>query len=544
MTTPLNLTTHVGRDLLQTAQLFRTPEAAIWEYVVNGLEYVEAGILPEVAVRIDQRHKRITITDNGRGMDREGLAQFFTMHGENQDRRSGRPGRGKFGTGKSAAFGIAGRLEVATVRDGVRNVVALTRSSIEASTGEAVPIEVLVADEPTTSANGTVITIDGVSVRVRSDPIIRYIERHLSYWRSVSPRVVVDAHVCEPDEPPIAQRKVFHPSEEQSAVLGDVVLTVEVAQAPLDDGQVGIAVTTAPGSLVAIETAGIQGKEFANYIRGEVEVPALESSTNGVAAYDASRSLQLNPQNQVAAVLISFIGTSVETVRSQLVEEHRKRKKEEEYRELEQQADHIARVLNDDLRDVADRFDDLAALRRREGALARAGRHGADDTGPEHVEGDGEPGLLDPTASPGSAHAEPHGEPPPDLARRGTPDPSGSSRVKPAGGDGRQKRPSGGLRVEYRNMGEEEDRSRYDAGAKTILINLDHPMVAAALGQGGVDDLGFRRLSLEIAFSSYALALGQEMLGRDPDLTGDDLLYEVRDTLRRITRRAATLYGS
>ena len=35
------VTSHVGRDILQSAQLFRTLEAAIWEYVVNSLEYVD-----------------------------------------------------------------------------------------------------------------------------------------------------------------------------------------------------------------------------------------------------------------------------------------------------------------------------------------------------------------------------------------------------------------------------------------------------------------------------------------------------------------------
>jgi hypothetical protein len=67
-------------------------------------------------------------------------------------------------------------------------------------------------------------------------------------------------------------------------------------------------------------------------------------------------------------------------------------------------------------------------------------------------------------------------------------------------------------------------------------------MVAAAMGIGGVDDIAFRRLSYEIAFGQYALAVSQEFLKRDPDLTADDVLYEVRDTLRRITRRAANLY--
>lgn len=43
----LAVRTHVGRDLLQTAQLFRTLESAIWEYVSNSLEYVDPGVKPK-----------------------------------------------------------------------------------------------------------------------------------------------------------------------------------------------------------------------------------------------------------------------------------------------------------------------------------------------------------------------------------------------------------------------------------------------------------------------------------------------------------------
>lgn len=542
MTDGLHLTSHVGRDLLQTSQLFRTPEAAIWEYVVNGLEYVDQGVRPEVHVRVDQRAKSITISDNGRGMSRVDLGRFFTMHGENIDRRRGRPGRGKFGTGKSAAFGIGRKLEVSTVHDGRRNVVALDLDAVEQSEGTAVPVRDEVVDEPTTAPNGTVIRISGVVTRIRTENVIRYIERHLAYWRSIDPIVAVDAHVCEPDQPAIASSHHFTPDEAQRRVLGDVSLLIEVAQAPLDAQQVGIAVTTGPGSLVAIETAGVDSKEFGNYLRGEVEVVALDEEGHGVAAYDASRSLQLNAQNPVAATLIGFIGTSVEAVRSELVARNRERRKEEEFRRLAEQADEIARVLNEDLRDVADRFEDLAAMRRREGDVARAGANAGGDDDDAYVEGDDEPGLLDPTDPPGEGDGDDGDGEDPELARRGTPDESGTDRVTPQGGDGSQRRPRGGLRVEYRNMGADEERSAYDSASKTILINLDHPMVNAALGDGGVDDIAFRRLSLEIAFSSYALALGQEMLGRDPDLSGDDLLFEVRDTLRRITRRAAALY--
>src|SRR5205823_4878147 len=50
------------------------------------------GVPPVVRVTLDDRAKTIRIVDNGRGMDWAGLSTFFQMHGENQDRKSGRPG--------------------------------------------------------------------------------------------------------------------------------------------------------------------------------------------------------------------------------------------------------------------------------------------------------------------------------------------------------------------------------------------------------------------------------------------------------------------
>src|SRR5438552_193615 len=97
---PIVVTSHVGRDILQSAQLFRTIEAAVWEYVVNSLQYLDPGQRPKVIVTIDTKGRRIRIADNGRGMDTAGLRHFFTMHAENLDRQRGAPGRGVFGTGK------------------------------------------------------------------------------------------------------------------------------------------------------------------------------------------------------------------------------------------------------------------------------------------------------------------------------------------------------------------------------------------------------------------------------------------------------------
>jgi hypothetical protein len=38
------------------------------------------------------------------------------------------------------------------------------------------------------------------------------------------------------------------------------------------------------------------------------------------------------------------------------------------------------------------------------------------------------------------------------------------------------------------------------------------------------------------------MALGYEMLKQDPNISADDLLYEVRSTLNRVAASAAALY--
>ena len=166
--------------------LFRS---VVWEYVSNGLQYCGPGTNPVVKAALDSKKKRISVQDNGRGMDWAGLQNFFVMHGENIDRKEGRPGRGRFGTGKSAAFGIAELLRITTIRNGKRSKVQLQRKNVEEITSEApIPVEVLEQEIPTSSANGTLIEIEGVHLRsLDQSGIIHYIERHLAKWPKNAP---------------------------------------------------------------------------------------------------------------------------------------------------------------------------------------------------------------------------------------------------------------------------------------------------------------------------------------------------------------------
>lgn len=541
----MRVTSHVGRDLLQSAAFFKTEAAVAWEYVANSLEYVGRHICPRVVVNVATQERLITISDNGRGMSEGDLKRFFTMHAENIDRLRGRPGRGKFGTGKSAAFGIARSLRVDTVRDGLRNVVALTRAMIEASNGKDIPAQWEVRNEKVNSPNGTTVEIADVFLeRIRTQPIIEYIERHLQAFRARSPEVAVNSHVCSYREPEIEDLQVFKPNDAQAAILGDVELRVKTARAPLPEAEQGIAVTAGEGNLVAIERAGLNNKEFGAYLFGEVDVVALETFDSPMEPFDSSRSLQLNPQHPVAGVLMGFIGSKLELVRGGLVRRAREAKRTEEARRLENEASRIADILNEDFVRLRDRLTDIRASAVAPGnAARRTGRpqDGGSDSD-SWIQGRTEPGRVERRAG-GQRTGEGTGRPAPNIASPGERNSEGDATVDRSGSGLPKKGSSrGGFRVDFRSMGAGEDRSRYDASILTILINLDHPVVRAALETGGPQDVPFRRLSYEIAFSEYAMALGHHVLQQDPSIPGDDLLYEVRSSLNRVAGSAAALY--
>jgi hypothetical protein len=282
-----------------------------------------------------------------------------------------------------------------------------------------------------------------------------------------------------------------------------------------------------------------------SYLFGEVDVPAIETSSSKIAPYDSSRSLQLNPQHPVVAVLLGFLGSKLELVRAELVRKAREASKSEQARRLALEADKIAEILNKDFQKVRERLQDIRSASSRAGAAVAtfgAAEHGGDETG-DWVRGVSELGEVE-RSTRGSDGQGSSGRESPNVAAKGKQSATGTSTVDPAGGHGKRPRSRGGFGVDYRNLnlGRTEERSRYDSPTLTILINLDHPVVDAALGEGRLEDAGFRRLSYEIAFSEYAMGLGYEILKQDPAISPDDLMYEVRSTLNRVAALAAPLY--
>jgi len=92
-------------------------------------------------------------------------------------------------------------------------------------------------------------------------------------------------------------------------------------------------------------------------------------------------------------------------------------------------------------------------------------------------------------------------------------------------------------------MGTDERRATYAPDERTIYINLEHPQLVAAQGDAGVEEPTFRRLTYEVAFTEYAIALSSELAQRGEYLDPSDPIYEIRDTVNRLARRGASLYS-
>jgi anti-sigma regulatory factor (Ser/Thr protein kinase) len=534
----------VGRDLLQSAEHFKTDRTVVWEYIANGLQYANPDVPPEVMVTINEKKKTITIADNGRGMDKADLQHFFTMHAENRERAAGRIGRGMFGTGKSAAFGIASTLKVSSVKDGKKTTVRLTREQVEGvPQGEQIRPDVPENEVPTGESNGTIVGISRIHLRrIDRATIIRNIERHLAHYpRDVE--VFVDHHECKFKEPEIAEEYEFSPPSDVAGIIGGARLRVKVARGPLDEELRGVQIYS-HGNWHATTLAGSENKKMSEFIHGEIDVPTLEEYEGPIRPFDNTRSGQLNPENEIVSAIYRFIGPKIDQVRRQLVERERERAKSEEAQRLAQQADKIAEILSEDFAAFQAKLRRAQSVTTGRDLGTKYAPTAGEDEGP-WVEGG--PHLADPLDSDPSREADNEKEPEPsseapELPTPVQPNEEGKTTGHPRGGAGKNRKPSGGLHVEHQNLGEEDSRGRYMSDRRTIIINLDHPEVAAAYKLGGPDDPAFVRLTWEVAVTEYAVALAQELV--EQYVVPDEALYDIRDTINRVSRRLTDLYAA
>ncbi len=535
----LEVTSHVSRDLLQNAAYFNTFGKIVWEYVSNSLDAAKDNGFSIVDVMIDKRS--ITISDNGRGMSRVELMTFFQMHGENIQRRRGKRVRGRFGTGKSAAFGLAKTLIIETTQDGTRNSVKLSRKQItSASDGKPIPVKDIAIDERTSAPDGTVVKIENFlrGKRPRIEKVVQLVERHLSRYRGRA-EVRINGNLCKPKE--IEYRKLIecNPPAHVSQHICQTPLIIKVSHVPLEEERVGIDILS-HGIWHETTLVGIKDKERSKFIFGEIDVPVLEDGDWDIPAFDNTRSVKLNDQNPVVSILLGWISQELEQVRQKLVQEEQERRKSQQARKLKKEAKRIAKVLNEDFTQQEMELENARRARASAGMkLVNEEPGGGDGLTP----GDGD--IPGDTQEAGNPHG--NGNRGTNASEGDTPRPGPSlmegndlgspKRIE----QGKRKRRRAVFNLEYENGSPTLPRSRYDGADKTIYINLEHPQVANALqaSKGRTESKHFREISYEVAAIEYALALQYEIIAERDAYDAFAALDELRNTITRITSKIA-----
>jgi hypothetical protein len=530
------VTSHVSRDFLQNAAYFNTAAKVVWEYVSNSIDNAREGGIPKVVVEI--RQDVISISDNGTGMNREDLTQFFTMHGENIQRKRGRTVRGKFGTGKTAAFGIANELGIESVKEGQYNSVVLHAEDIRsAKAGDPFPVKTLVHDESADEEDGTSVYIRRLQQigAIDIEKTVRYVEKQLGRMRSRA-QVYINEHKCEYQEPPAVNEWVFRSEGEIAERLGNVSMYIKASPTPLDREDVGIDVLS---NSVWHETtlAEVTGEQV-NRIFGQVDVPILDDDDQyGIPAFDNTRNGYLNRSHPVVTALLFWIQESVKKVQQELIKEAREKRKTEEAKRLRKHADSIANVLNKDFNEVLDELDELRQIvgRKRNNAsqnrsgnavLPGEGNENSDFVETAQPHGNGNRG----TTPPGDGNSE---RPGPGLK-------SGKSSGYKGniGESGNRKRSRGVFSIEFVHQTVSQKRSKYDHDSRTIYVNLDHPQIASALQQSekSIDSPTFLDMAFEVAIVEYAQALQFERIASGESFDAGEAVYSIGEIIDRLSR--------
>ena len=511
----LELVTHVGRDVLANAAHFATVPKAVYEYVSNSIDAAPPARPCHVRVSIATvgPRRRIEITDDASGMSREQLRSFFTMHGENAWRRAGRKVRGRFGTGKIAAFGRADRLRVDTVQAGLRNVAELARADLEdAQAGRPVRVREIVAEEPTDAPDGTVVMIEDLhrGTRVDRSEIVRYLQRQLGR-HLVRHQVMVEGERVVYVEPEATEEQRFACSEAIAALAGPLELVVKVAARPLAEEENGIAVL-AGGYLSAMTLAGLEGKPEAQYLFGEIEAAALDDDTATIPAFLSTRDLTLNPWNPIVAELLPWMRACLEGVRRELVRRAGERRRAAEQQELERLGSELTTLLD--------------AIYRGERVRVVAAAPAA------------EPETVDP---PSDVAAEPR----PRRPRSDKGVPRGPRPPRPPEAAGvpaaitlpslRGDRAPTSFRVAFRHGGEASPRAFYVPEEHGIVVNLDHPEAVASLANGGPTAPFFAHYCMRTTLEEFTLVMVAD-LGY-PD--APEIAREIRERADRYSRTFA-----
>lgn len=161
-----NVTFDVGANaVVQLGEsLYKTPYGVLIEYITNSYD-ADASF---VNISIDRENKQVIIADDGIGMSRDNLEDFFLKVGDNRRKRSGfidktTKGRlvtGRKGFGKLACFGLFKEFKVETIQNKKKSILNI-HTAVNDSDEFKYTAEISDSPEEINEPNGTNIYLTG-----------------------------------------------------------------------------------------------------------------------------------------------------------------------------------------------------------------------------------------------------------------------------------------------------------------------------------------------------------------------------------------------
>lgn len=325
---PVQMSSNIARDLKSRASDFRSKAAAIFEYVVNAYEGYQLDQDP--IVEITTVNGKIVIKDHGIGMSFVKLLSFWVMHGSTERRENGRNRRGYHGSGKSAFWAIAEKIEVRSVQDGVVNVMSLDAEEIEKAANDCTPprIKQDKAQRPTDEPSGTTVTISRLRERFTAEDV-----RLLRDKISENLRLVMTGATVTVNGVPVEERPVRGTATEQTSECGNFTIRIVHNDAghSHEDDRVFFMVG---GVYIAAMQTGKEGHRFSHQVSALVDTTHEWAEANFEHRREQfmseARDLTLKTSDPAARQLHDFAEQAVRAFMKHLEEEDTRRKKEQD----------------------------------------------------------------------------------------------------------------------------------------------------------------------------------------------------------------------
>jgi len=341
---PVQMSSNIARDLKSRASDFRNKVAALFEYIINAYEAYQIDQVPIVEITV--KNGEVRIVDHGIGMSYVKLLHYWTLHGNTERRENGRNKRGYHGSGKTAFYACADKIEVRSVHDGLLNVMSLEAEEIEeaADTGRPPRITTVVCNQPTDEPNGTVVKITRLREKFSTEDVRALRAKISENLRFVMTGAKVSVNGVEVEERPMTGAETLVASE-----CGNFTARIihNDAGHANDDDRVFFMVG---GVYIAAMQTGKEGHRFSHQVAAIVDTTREWAERHFEHRREhfmsEARDLTLKTADPAARSLHDFAESCVRSFMKCLDEEDARRKKEEASEQEKRLAATMSRIFS------------------------------------------------------------------------------------------------------------------------------------------------------------------------------------------------------